>query len=102
MIRPTLALAILLSACVPAQERSCESVRTQADVGLIVGSGAIMIGTTAAVDPTSAVDSREKRHTRTALVLTAAGVALVSAMVTHDAGWGMRECRENTEKTDVR
>jgi len=92
--RPVLALALLLFACVPANQRTCASVRTQADVGLVVGSGAIMIGTAAAVDPTGAVDSKRGRRVRTDIVLVAAGVALAGAMVTHDAGWNMQQCQE--------
>jgi hypothetical protein len=92
--RSLLAVALVLSACVPAQERTCSAVRTQADVGLIVGSGAIMIGTTAAVDPVGVVDSREKRHVRTAVELTAAGVALAGIVAVHVAGWDMQQCQE--------
>jgi hypothetical protein len=101
MTRPTLALALLLSACVPANQRTCASVRTQADVGLIVGSGAIMIGTAAAVDPTGAVDSKRDRRVRTDIELAAAGVAIAGIVVAHAAAWDAQQCIESPEKNDA-
>jgi hypothetical protein len=92
--RLTVALALLLAACVPAQERSCSAVRTQLDAGLIVGSGAIIIGGAAAIDPAGVIDSREKRHVRTDIELAAAAVALGGIVAVHAAGWDMQQCQE--------
>jgi hypothetical protein len=98
MTRPILALALVLSACVPANQRTCAAVRTQADVGLVVGSSAIMIGTAAAVDPTGAVDSKRDRRVRTDIELAAAGVALAGIVVAHAAAWDAQQCRETEDR----
>ena len=94
MMRYLLALALLLTSCVPANERTCTAVETQADVGLIVAAGSGMILTGVAVDPTQVRDSREKRYGRNALefglMVTTIGGAIAAQMATGDA----RECQE--------
>jgi len=79
-------LALLLSACVAPQERPCLSLDTQRDVGLVVGSSAILIGTTAAVDPMSARDTPGERRTRTGIELGLGFVALAGIVAVHKAG----------------
>jgi len=67
-------------------------VATQADVGLVVGSTSILVGTVAAVDPMAARDDRGERNRRRAVELSAAGFALAGLVVAHAAAVDAQQC----------
>lgn len=82
----------VLSACVPAHERTCSAVDTQATAGLLVGSGAVMIGAAVAVDPTQVRDDHDARVRRTTAELALAGLALGGFMTLDAARGDTHEC----------
>ncbi len=92
MTRLLLALALLLCSCVPAHERTCTAVDAQATVGLVVGSGAVIVGTAVAVDPTQIRDDHDAHARRTTAELALAGVALAGVVAVHAAAGDAREC----------
>jgi len=90
-----LPFALLLSACAAPQERLCSSLDTQRDVGLMAGAGAIILGTTVAVDPVGAIDTPGERRVRTGIELGLGFVALAGIVAVHEAG-DTRQCIEDS------
>lgn len=89
-----LCLILVLVGCGSVAPRTPASCKAEADIGIVVGSTGVVVGTVVAVDPTHVVDTRQERHIRAAVVGGAALVALTGLAIGHDAYM----CTEEAEK----